>query len=166
MTGNRNRILDILFGVTDLLLRQGFSYRMAEGALLYLDDVCLFRPTADAGTLLQLEEVFDCDTSSVSQLPEELRHLLKKLIRRETVLDPEFDFARIESLTASKSFGSNFNPRINGSWFRNLEAWGKGMYPGANLPDATKEDWEANVWHIEKEGFSRRYPVRVTPDTE
>lgn len=162
MTGNLNRILDLLFSVTDRLLRQGFSYRMAEGALLYLDDVRLFRPTADAGTLLQLEEVFDCDSPAVSQLPEELRHLLKKIITRETVLDPEFDFARIESLTASKGFGLDFNPRINGSWFRNLEAWGKGMYPGANLPDATQKDWEANVRHIEKEGFSRRSPVRVT----
>lgn len=162
MTGTINFIKDLICSVTDRLLRQGFSYRMTEGALLYLDDVCLFRPTADAGTLLQLEEVFDRDSPAVSQLPEDLRLLLKKLITREKVLDPEFDFGRIESLTASKSFGSHFYPRINGSWFRNLEAWGKGMYPGANLPDATQEDWENNVWHIEKEGFSRCSPVRVT----
>lgn len=162
MTGNINRTLDLLFSVADRLLRHGFSYRMTEGALLFLDDVSLFRPTADADTLLQLEQVFGCSSLASSQLPAELRQILENLIARETVLDPEFDFGRIESLTASSSFGEGGNPTINGSWFRNLEAWGKGMYPGANLPDDTREDWEVNVSHIEGGGFSRNTPVRVT----
>ncbi|SFF38414.1 hypothetical protein SAMN03159428_04940 [Kosakonia radicincitans] len=159
MTGTMNLIQDLVCRVTDPLLRQGFSNQMTEGTLLFLDDVRLFRPTADAGTLLQLENIFE--SSATSDLPAELRQILEKIIARENILDPDFDFGKIESLTSSKSFGSHFNPRINGSWFRNLEAWGKGMYPGDNLRSDTPEDWEDNVWHIEKEGFSRRSPVRV-----
>lgn len=162
MTININGIRSLFSKVADRLSRQGFSFRMTEGALLFLDDIRLFRPTADARTLLQLENVFDSEDLGDRQLPDALRQILGKLIRREETFDPDFDFGRIESLTASKGFGAGYCPRINGSWFRNLSAWGKGMYPGDNLRSDTRQDWNDNVWHIEHEGFSRNSPLRVT----
>lgn len=150
----------LLVQLADRLLRRNFSFRMNEAVLLHLDDVRLFRPTADADTLLKLESVFD--DWSVGQFPDELKGILKKIITSASANIPDFDFRKIESLTASKGFGAGFNPTINGSWFRNMAAWGRGMYPGENLRSDTLQDWKDNVWHIENEGFSRNRPIHIT----
>lgn len=160
MTGVISHLRNVLVKHTDRVIRRSFSFRMNEAALLYLDDVRLFRPTADADTLLKLESVFD--DWSVGQLPDELRGILQKLITAESLNVPDFDFTKIESLTASKGFGAGFNPAINGSWFRNMAAWGRGMYPGENLRSDTLQDWKDNVWHIEHEGFSCNRPLHIT----
>lgn len=43
---------------SDLLVRRNFCFRMNEAALLCIDDVRFFRPTADADTMLRLYSVF------------------------------------------------------------------------------------------------------------
>ncbi|GAB7218116.1 DUF6685 family protein [Dickeya oryzae] len=133
---------------------------MNEGALLYLDDISLYQPTADASTILQLESIFD--GSAVKHLSADLRSILEKMVITNEIRDPDFDFKKIESLTASKGFGEGFIPHINGSWFNNIHDWGKGMYPGENLRSETLQDWNNNVRHIESEGFTRNWPIRVT----
>lgn len=143
----------------DRLIRKNFSFRMNEAALLFLDDVRLLRPTADADTLLRLDSVFD--KYSVACLSDELQQILKKVVSSSKSDVPDFDFRKIESLTASKGFGKGHNPHINGSWYRNLSAWGRGMFPGKNLRSETLQDWEENVRHIEGEGFSPNRPVNV-----
>lgn len=155
-----SQLRTVLVKLIDGVSRRSFSFRMNEAALLYLDDVRLYRPTADAGTLLQLESVFN--DWSVSKLPDELKGILKKIIITTSVSVPDFDFRKIDSMTASKGFGAGFNPTINGSWFKNMAAWGRGMYPGENLRSDTLQDWKDNVWHIEHEGFGRNYPIHIT----
>ncbi|MFJ5453005.1 DUF6685 family protein [Pectobacterium jejuense] len=160
MTKKIRKIYNFLNKIIDRLCRRSFSFRMNEGALLYLDDIRLYQPTADAATILQLESVFM--GSTMKYLSTDLRNLLEKMVIRNEIGVPDFDFKKVESLTASKGFGLGFIPRINGSWFKNIHDWGRGMYPGENLRSETLEDWNDNVWHIEHEGFTRRWPVRVT----
>lgn len=144
---------------SDWLIRRNFSFRMNEAALLLLEDVRLLRPTADAGTLLRLDYVFD--DYSLRYLPEKLQRILRKLIISRKSDVPDFDFTKIESLTASKGFGKGYSPQINGSWYRDLSSWGRGMYPGNNLRSETLQDWERNVRHIEGEGFRMDDPINV-----
>uniref|UniRef100_UPI00300D9A9F DUF6685 family protein n=1 Tax=Serratia marcescens TaxID=615 RepID=UPI00300D9A9F len=75
---------------------------------------------------------------------------------------PDFDFYKIQSLTASKSFGQHYNNQINGSWFNSVYEWGAGMYPDKNLKAENIEDWKKNIYHIEREGFCRNSPLRIT----
>lgn len=63
----------LLLKLADRLLQWNFSFKMNEAVLLHLDDVRLFRPTADAYTLLKLESVFD--DWSVGQFPHELKSI-------------------------------------------------------------------------------------------
>ncbi|MCI1029630.1 DUF6685 family protein [Pantoea dispersa] len=153
------RIQAALMHQSDRLARKNFSHRMNEAALLFLDDVKLFRPTADADTMLRLDSVFA--GYSVGHLPEELQHILRKVVSSTSSLVPDFDFRKIESLTASKGFGKGHNPHVNGSWYRNLSAWGRGMFPGKNLRSETLQDWEENIRHIEGEVFRTDSPVNV-----
>lgn len=132
---------------------------MNKAALLFLDDVTLFRPTADADTLLRLDTVFT--DYLMEHLPEELQRILAKIVSSTKSAVPDFDFRKIESLTASKGFGKGHNPHINGSWYKNLSAWGKGMFPGKNLRSETLQDWQDNIRHIEREGFRRDGAVNV-----
>lgn len=145
------RIRSALRHQTDLLVRKNFSFRMNEAALLLLDDVRLFRPTADADTMLRLDSVFS--DYWLESLTEDLQRILRKVVSSTKSDVPDFDFRKIDSLTASKGFGKGYNPYINGSWFSNLSAWGRGMFPGKNLRSETLQDWKENVRHIEREGF-------------
>lgn len=153
------RIRDALMHQSDWLVRRNFSFRMNEAALLYLDDVRLLRPTADADTMLRLDTVFT--SYSMDRLPDELQRILGKVVSSTKSAVPDFDFRKIDSLTASKGFGKGHNPHVNGSWYRNLCAWGRGMFPGKNLRSETLQDWEENVRHIEGEGFRTDRPVNV-----
>jgi hypothetical protein len=152
------RIQAALMHQSDRLARKNFSHRMNEAALLFLDDVRLFCPTADAGTMLRLDDVFD--SYLVAGLSEELQRILGNLVISCESEVPDFDFTKIQSLTASDSFGKDHNPHINGSWFRNLADWGRGMYTGDNLRSKTMEDWESNVRHIEG-ALNGGAPLRV-----
>lgn len=153
------RIRAALIHQTDWLIRKNFSYRMNEAALLFLDDVTLYRPTADADTMLRLDTVFT--GYSMEHLPRELQRILAKIVSSTNSAVHDFDFRKIESLTASKGFGKGHNPHINGSWYKNLSSWGKGMFPGKNLRSETLQDWQENVRHIEREGFRPDGPVNV-----
>ena len=153
------RIRTALMHQAEELVRRNFSFEMNEAALLFLDDVRLFCPTADADTMLRLDSVFT--NYALESLSEDLQHILRKIVSSTKSVVPDFDFRKIDSLTASKGFGIGYNPHINGSWFRDLSAWGKGMFPGKNLPSESLNDWEANVRHIEKEGFSPNRPINV-----
>ncbi|WP_210452575.1 DUF6685 family protein [Pantoea ananatis] len=153
------RIRSTLMHQSDRLIRRNFSFRMNEAALLFLDDVRLFRPTADAGTMLMLDDIFD--SYYVNGLSEELQCILNKVVSSTKSVVPDFDFRKIDSLTSGTSFGKDYNPHVNGSWYRNLSAWGRGMYPGKNLRSETLQDWEENIRHIEGEGFRLDRPVNV-----
>ena len=83
------RIRAALMNPVEWLIRRNFSFRMNEAALLLLDDVKLFRPTADAGTMLRLDSLFD--DYSLSHLSEELQRILRKLIITRKSVVPDFD---------------------------------------------------------------------------
>lgn len=79
----------------------------------------------------------------------------------EEETDYLFDFNKIQSLTASKSFGGMYNGAINGSWFNDLYSWGNAMYPDERMKAENEEDWKRNTSHIESEGFSKSRPINV-----
>ena len=72
------RIRSALRHQTDLLVRKNFSFRMNEAALLLLDDVRLFRPTADADTMLRLDSVFS--DYWLESLTDDLQRILRKVV--------------------------------------------------------------------------------------
>lgn len=125
-----------------------------------LEDIRLVKPTADADTIFQLERLFD--EYSLKYVRPELAAILSKIIKKEEIHDPAFDFNKIQSLTASKSFGCSWTKTVNGSWFKDLYSWGQSMYPAENLKAEDLSDWEDNKYHIENEGFSPKSPISVT----
>ena len=119
------RIRAALMNPVDWVVRRNFGFRMNEAALHFLDDVRLFCPTADAGTMLRQDDIFD--SYLVAGLPEELQRILGNLVISCESEVPDFDFTKIQSLTASDRFGKDHNPHINGSWLRDLYDWGRGI---------------------------------------
>ena len=87
-----------------------------------LADIKLFKPTADADTILQLENIFS--EYSLRYIDRDLAEILSNIITTDKNHSLDFDFNKIQSLTASKSFGCGWNKVINGSWFKNLYSWG------------------------------------------
>ncbi|MBF1812763.1 hypothetical protein ISW54_20965 [Escherichia coli] len=141
------------------LYRLTDHHKLTTATFKNLADIKLFKPTADADTILQLENIFS--EYSLRYIDRDLAEILSNLITTDKKHSRDFDFNKIQSLTASKSFGCGWNKVINGSWFKNLYSWGEGMYPAKNLKAENISDWEDNIWHIEHEGFNPRAPINV-----
>lgn len=141
-----------LYRLTDL-------HKLTAATFKNLADIKLVEPTADADTILQLENIFS--EYSLRYIDRDLAEILSNIITTDKNHSLDFDFNKIQSLTASKSFGCGWNKVINGSWFKNLYSWGEGMYPAKNLKAENISDWENNIWHIEHEGFNPRDPINV-----
>lgn len=124
-----------------------------------LEDIRLVKPTADADTIIQLEKIFS--EHALKYVTPELADILSILIKKEKTYDLSFEFNKINSLTASKSFGCSWNKTINGSWFTDLYSWGEAMYPAKNLKAENLSDWNDNKDHIEGEGFHLSRPISV-----
>lgn len=116
-------------------------------------------PTADAQTILRLDVIFGAKLIEI--VDKELYEVMNEIIEVKVESVPDFDFNKIQSITASKSFGS-YEKRVNGSWFTDLNSWGKGMYPGPNLKDETVNDFRNNIIHIEKEGFLSKETLEIS----
>ncbi|ECW2964645.1 hypothetical protein F3X75_22425 [Salmonella enterica subsp. enterica] len=142
------------------LYRLTDHHKLTEATFKSLADIELVKPTADADTILQLENIFG--EYSLGSIDKDLAEILSNIITIDKKHSQDFDFNKIQSLTASKSFGCGWNKIINGSWFENLHSWGEGMYPAENMKAENMTDWKENIWHIEHEGFSPRYPINVT----
>lgn len=136
-----------------------------------LDKICLskpqiYKPTADYDLLLDWRKVFS--EANVGHLPASISRVLLKIVCKKVVIEHSFDFSQIQSLTASKSFGQDYFASINGSWFSDVCAWGKGMYP-VYKPDShiehfscfTDEDWKTNIEYIEKNEGWKRDPIQI-----
>ncbi|MBW5840002.1 DUF6685 family protein [Yersinia enterocolitica] len=142
------------------LYRLTDHHKLTAATYKNLADIKLVKPTADADTILQLDNIFsEC---SVRYNDRELAEILSNIITTEKKHVPDFDFNKIQSLTNSGSFGQGMYKEINGSWFKDLYSWGKGMYPTKNLKAENISDWKNNIWHIEHEGFNPRDPINVT----
>ena len=141
-----------LYSLTD-------HHKLTAATFKNLADIKLVEPTADADTILQLENIFS--EYSLRYIDRDLAEILSNIITTDKNHSLDFDFNKIQSLTASKSFGCGWNKVINGSWFKNLYSWGEGMYPAKNLKAENISDWEDNIWHIEHEGFPPRPPINV-----
>lgn len=141
------------------LYRLTDHHKLTTATFKNLADIKLFKPTADADTILQLENIFS--EYSLRDIDRDLAEILSNIITTDKNHSLDFDFNKIQSLTASKSFGCGWNKVINGSWFKNLYSWGEGMYPAKNLKAENISDWEDNIWHIEHEGFNPRDPINV-----
>lgn len=142
------------------LYRLTDHHKLTAATFKNLADIKLVKPTADADTILQLENIFS--EYSLRYIDRDLAEILSNIITTERKHVLNFDFNKIQSLTASKSFGCGWNKVINGSWFKNLYSWGEGMYPAKNLKAENISDWEDNIWHIEHEGFYTLNPINVT----
>ncbi|EPZ2570083.1 DUF6685 family protein [Salmonella enterica subsp. enterica serovar Kiambu] len=142
------------------LYRLTDHHKLTAATFKNLADIKLVRPTADAKTILQLENMFS--EYSLRDIDRDLAKILSNIITIERKHFLDFDFNKIQSLTASKSFGCGWNKVINGSWFKDLYSWGEGMYPAENLKAENTSDWEDNIWHIEHEGFNPRDSINVT----
>ncbi|EKB7351513.1 hypothetical protein OOV45_004432, partial [Salmonella enterica subsp. enterica serovar Infantis] len=141
------------------LYRLTDHHKLTAATFKNLADIKLVEPTADADTILQLENIFS--EYSLRYIDRDLAEILSNIITTDKNHSLDFDFNKIQSLTASKSFGCGWNKVINGSWFKNLYSWGEGMYPAQNLKAENISDWEDNIWHIEHEGFNPRDPINV-----
>lgn len=141
------------------LYRLTDHHKLTTATFKNLADIKLVKPTADADTILQLENIFS--EYSLRHIDRDLAEILSNIITTDKNHSLDFDFNKIQSLTASKSFGCGWNKVINGSWFKNLYSWGEGMYPAKNLKAENISDWEDNIWHIEHEGFNPRDPINV-----
>ncbi|MIR25449.1 hypothetical protein DAK94_24315 [Salmonella enterica subsp. enterica] len=141
------------------LYRLTDHHKLTTATFKNLADIKLFKPTADADTILQLENIFS--EYSLRYIDRDLAEILSKLITTDKKHSLDFDFNKIQSLTDSKSFGCGWSKVINGSWFKDLYSWGEGMYPAENLKAENISDWEDNIWHIEHEGFKPRDPINV-----
>lgn len=135
-------------------------YKLTTATYRNLEDIKLVKPTADANTVLQLEALFS--DYSLRYVDKSLAEILSTIISTERKQIQDFDFNKIQSLTASKSFGTGCHKVINGSWFKDVYSWGRGMYPAENLKSENMSDWHNNVWHIEHEGFYTRDPINIT----
>lgn len=142
------------------LYRLTDHHKLTTATFKNLADIKLVKPTADADTILQLENIFS--EYSLRYIDRDLAEILSNLITTDKKHSLDFDFNKIQSLTDSESFGCGWSKVINGSWFENLYSWGEGMYPAKNLKAEDISDWKDNVWHIEHEGFSLRAPINVT----
>ncbi|MCX2011520.1 hypothetical protein JDV71_21295 [Escherichia coli] len=141
------------------LYRLTDHHKLTTATFKNLSDIKLFKPTADADTILQLENIFS--EYSLRYIDRDLAEILSNLITTDNKHSLDFDFNKIQSLTDSKSFGCGWSKVINGSWFKDLYSWGEGMYPAKNLKAESISDWEDNIWHIEHEGFNSRDPINV-----
>lgn len=141
------------------LYRLTDHHKLTTATFKNLADIKLFKPTADADTILQLENIFS--EYSLRYIDRDLAEILSNLITTDKKHSLDFDFNKIQSLTDSKSFGCGWIKVINGSWFKDLYSWGEGMYPAENLKAENISDWEDNIWHIEHEGFKPRDPINV-----
>lgn len=134
-------------------------YKLMKATDLRLAVVELPVPTADAQTILRLDIVLL--NKLIGIVNRDLADVMKKIIETKVEFVPDFEFKKIQSLTASKSFGSE-DKRVNGSWFSDISAWGKGMYPGDNLKDEKITDFRDNIRHIETEGFLDSETLQVS----
>lgn len=141
------------------LYRLTDHHKLTTATFKNLADIKLFKPTADADTILQLENIFS--EYSLRYIDKDLAKILSNLITTDKKHSLDFDFNKIQSLTDSKSFGCGWSKVINGSWFKDLYSWGEGMYPAENLKAENILDWKDNIWHIEHEGFPPRPPINV-----
>ncbi|HCQ3051767.1 TPA: hypothetical protein OHP98_005053, partial [Escherichia coli] len=132
------------------LYRLTDHHKLTTATFKNLADIKLFKPTADADTILQLENIFS--EYSLRYIDRDLAEILSNLITTDKKHSLDFDFNKIQSLTDSKSFGCGWSKVINGSWFKDLYSWGEGMYPAENLKAENILDWKDNIWHIEHEG--------------
>lgn len=135
-------------------------YKLTTATYKNLEDIKLVKPTADSNTILQLESMFS--DYSLRYVDKGLGEILSNLISTEKKQVQDFDFNKIQSLTASKSFGAGWYKVINGSWFKDVYSWGRGMYPANNLKAEDMSDWHDNLWHIEHEGFYPRDLINIT----
>ncbi len=149
-----------LSGIILYLYKHTKHYKLTVAANKSLENIKLVKPTADADTIFQLERIFD--EYSLKYVRPELAAILSSVLEKEEILEPAFDFYKIQSLTASKSFGCSWTKTVNGSWFEDLYSWGQSMYPAKNLKAENLSDWDDNKCHIENEGFSLRSPISVT----
>lgn len=109
------------------LYRLTDHHKLTAATFKNLADIKLVEPTADADTILQLENIFS--EYSLRYIDRDLAEILSNIITTDKKHSLDFDFNKIQSLTASKSFGCGWNKVINGSWFKNLYSWGEGCIP-------------------------------------
>ncbi len=97
------------------LYRLTDHHKLTTATFKNLADIKLFKPTADADTILQLENIFS--EYSLRYIDRDLAEILSNLITTDKKHSLDFDFNKIQSLTDSKSFGCGWSKVINGSWF-------------------------------------------------
>ncbi|WP_289347080.1 DUF6685 family protein [Pantoea stewartii] len=142
------------------LYRLTNHHKLTAETFKNLADIKLVKPTADAETILRLDNIFS--EYWLRDIDRDLAEILSNMITTEKKHTLDFDFNKIQSLTASKSFGCGSDKIINGSWFKDLYSSGEWMYPGENLKAENTSDWEDNIWHIEHESFYLCRPINVT----
>ena len=127
---------------------------------LHLRRPKFYKPSADGKLLLNWD--YEFRSGFAPYFPEEISDALINCVTTNSYEVSNFDFANIKSLSASKSFGGSWYPKINGSWFSDAASWGEAMYPSGNLSGLDDDDWEKNISYIEKvEGFPISRPISV-----
>ncbi|HAE3458949.1 TPA_asm: hypothetical protein G3979_004662, partial [Salmonella enterica] len=89
------------------LYRLTDHHKLTTATFKNLADIKLFKPTADADTILQLENIFS--EYSLRYIDKDLAEILSNLITTDKKHSLDFDFNKIQSLTDSKSFGCGWS---------------------------------------------------------
>jgi hypothetical protein len=154
-----NKLINCFSGIISWLHKATPHCKLNAAIFKNLEDIKLVIPTADAKTILRLDELFN--DHSLTLINNDLAESLRSIIDIEKEEIKDFNFNEIQSLTNSKSFGAGLYKTINGSWFKDLHSWGKGMYSAKNMKAEDDSDWQDNIWHIEHEGFPPRDPLHI-----
>jgi hypothetical protein len=147
-----DKVITLIYKTTD-------NYVIDQLNNTNLGKIELYKPTADSYTFLRWDELFK--DYMTRDFPKKLKDIITNVCSVEEQTDYLFDFNKIQSLTASKSFGGMHDGAINGSWFNDLYSWGKAMYPDERMKAENEDDWKRNVSHIEFEGFRKCRPINV-----
>lgn len=149
------------------LYKQTPTYQADVLSMIVPQKPLFYKPLADASLLLAWENILI--QSQYSGISKELRKKLSNIIHNDEYTDKTFNFGAIQSMTASKGFGEDLFPRINGSWFSNASMWGQSMYNDSPLSEEIpspisgidEADFKNNIQHIEREGFTKGSPLQI-----
>jgi len=138
------------------------EWQLTQLNLIQLAKPELYKPSADGALLIHWERIFRSRFGFYFY--PDTKSYFDSIVTVEVEYDEEFDIGLLDCLSNSKSFGESFCPSINGSWFSDLNSWGRGMYPTHDgleyetygnqcLAGIDEKDWKNNLAHLSREGF-------------
>lgn len=90
-----------------------------------------------------------------------VKDAISAFISIENTYDEHFDFKKLQSFSASKSF-MTWSERANASKYIDALEWGQNMWEGDNLAFTTDLDFQNNIAHLMGEGIGSSGEINVS----